>query len=240
MLRIGLLGYGKMGRAIDALAAQHGAEVVWRAGQEGLCPALRAPVDVVIEFSRPEVACLNVCACLEAGLPVVSGTTGWLEHLPKAESLCLQLEGAMIWASNFSVGVNLFFAINKYLAALMARRPEYTPGLTEVHHIHKLDAPSGTAITLAEQIVAVHPDWRGWSSKDALAGVLTVASVREGEVPGTHRVDWCSPQDTIRIEHEAQGRDGFAAGALLAAHWLQGRKGVYTMSDVLGLPSIKT
>lgn len=238
MLRIGLLGYGKMGKAIDALAAQKGAEVVWRAGREGLTAGLRDQADVVIEFSRPDAAWNNIRACLESGLPVVSGTTGWLEHLPEAEQLCLDLSGAMIWASNFSIGVNLFFAVNKHLARLMANRSEYKPALTEVHHIHKLDVPSGTAITLAEQITAEHPDWGGWSARDPGAGEVPITAIREGDVPGTHRICWRSQQDTILVEHVAHGRDGFAAGALLAAHWLKGRTGVYTMSDVLGLPPI--
>lgn len=237
MMRVGLLGYGKMGKAIEALAPRHGVEIAWHAGRTGISEALLRSADVVIEFTRPEAAWDNVRACLEAGVPVVSGTTGWQAQLPEAHTLCREREGAMIWASNFSVGVNLFFALNRYLSNLMADRPEYRPDMTEIHHIHKLDAPSGTAITLAEQILAQHPDIRTWSLAENNPGAdaLAIHARREGEVPGTHRIDWRSPIDTITLEHTAHTREGFAAGALLAARWLRGRRGVFTMADVLGL-----
>ncbi|MDX2133233.1 MAG: 4-hydroxy-tetrahydrodipicolinate reductase [Saprospiraceae bacterium] len=237
MLRVGLLGYGKMGKAIAALAPRHGVEIAWHAGRTGIPEGLLRSADVVIEFTRPEAAWDNVRACLEAGVPVVSGTTGWQSQLPEAYALCRKQEGALIWASNFSVGVNLFFALNQYLSRLMADRPEYRPDMTETHHVHKLDAPSGTAITLAEQILAHHPDIRTWrlADDDPGADALPIRALREGEAIGTHRIDWRSAIDTITIEHAAQTREGFAAGALLAARWLPGRKGVFTMADVLGL-----
>ncbi len=237
MMRVGLLGYGKMGKAIDALAPRYGVEIAWHAGRTGVPESLLRSADVVIEFTRPEAAWGNVQSCLEAGVPVVSGTTGWSAQLSEAYALCRQREGAMIWASNFSVGVNLFFALNQFLSRLMADRPEYRPDMTEIHHIHKLDAPSGTAITLAEQIMAHHPGIGSWRLAEDItdAGTLPVYARREGEATGTHRIDWRSPIDTITIEHTAHTREGFAAGALLAARWLRGRKGVFTMADVLGL-----
>jgi 4-hydroxy-tetrahydrodipicolinate reductase len=169
-------------------------------------------------------------------VPVVSGTTGWDEHLHEAQTLCAAQNSAFIWASNFSVGVNLFFALNQQLAQLMASHPEYHPHLTEVHHVHKRDAPSGTAISLATQIMAHHPRITHWEPLDTGdSHALSIHSIRDGEVPGTHRVAWKSAIDTITIEHEAHSREGFAAGALLAAKWLHGKRGVYTMADVLGL-----
>jgi len=168
--RIGLLGYGKMGRAIDSLAAEHGVEIAWRIGHHNrsdLTDNLLRQADVVIEFSRPEAAFDNVKFCLENGTPVVSGTTGWLEHLPQAEKLCRDTGGAMLWASNFSVGVNLFFALNRYLSQLMDARPEYAPSATEIHHIHKLDAPSGTALTLVNELIAQVERIAGYELQEA-------------------------------------------------------------------------
>ena len=244
--RIGLLGYGKMGRAIDSIAAEHGAEIVWRIGHHNrsdLMPDLLRQADVVIEFSRPEAAFDNVVFCLKNGTPVVSGTTGWLEHLPQAEKTCLAEGGAMLWASNFSVGVNLFFALNRYLAQLMNARPEYAPSATEIHHVHKLDAPSGTALTLVNELIAQVERVSGYEMSNVqqpMSNVQTphslpLTSVREGEVPGTHIIRWASAADEISIEHRAHSRTGFAAGALLAARWLVGKRGVFTMRDVLGI-----
>jgi 4-hydroxy-tetrahydrodipicolinate reductase len=245
-VKIGLLGYGKMGRAIDSIAAEHGAEIAWRIGQSNradLTPALLRQADVVIEFSRPEAALGNVLFCLGNGAPVVSGTTGWLEHLPQAEKLCRDTGGAMLWASNFSVGVNLFFALNRYLARLMDARPEYAPSATEIHHVHKLDAPSGTALTLVNELIAQVERISGYelnlpaAPRSSLLAPhsLPLTSVREGEVPGTHVVRWASEVDEISMEHRAHSRTGFASGALLAAKWLVGKRGVFSMRDVLGI-----
>lgn len=246
LTRVGLLGYGKMGRAIDSLAAEYNAEIAWRIGHHNraeLTPALLRQADVVIEFSRPEAAFDNVKFCLENGTPVVSGTTGWLEHLPQAEKLCLGTGGAMLWASNFSVGVNLFFALNRYLARLMDARPEYTPSATEIHHIHKLDAPSGTALTLVNELIAQVERISGYEMSPSdnpqpttdNRQLITINSRREGEVPGTHIIRWASAVDEISIEHRAHSRTGFASGALLAAKWLVGKQGFFSMRDVLGI-----
>lgn len=239
-MKIGLLGYGKMGRAIEQIATEQGLDVAWRIGRadlETLDAARLREADVVIEFTRPEAAFDNVMRCLEAGVPVVCGTTGWPGDLPKAQQFCREKNGALLWASNFSVGVNLFFALNRYLARLMEERPEYAPSVTEIHHIHKLDAPSGTALTLTQDILAAATRYDNWVLAPEPAGPadIPVAAEREGEVPGTHLIQWAGPVDEITIEHRALSRAGFAAGAVLAARWLAGKKGVFGMGDVLGI-----
>ncbi len=239
-MKIGLLGYGKMGRAIEQIATEKGLDIAWRIGrsnQSDLTPEWLKTADVVIEFTRPEAAFDNVMFCLKNGVPVVSGTTGWLEKLPQAKEFCQKNGGALLWASNFSVGVNLFFALNRYLARLMNRQEGYAPELTEIHHIHKLDAPSGTALTLAQDLIEAHDRMQGWSLSPAPAGPeeVPVTAIREGEVPGTHIIRWAGPADEISIEHKAHSRAGFAVGAVLAAQWLAGKKGVFSMKDVLGI-----
>jgi len=239
-MKIGLLGYGKMGRAIEQIASDRGMEIAWRITRDNratLHKDLLRQADVVIEFSRPEAAFENVMLCLKAGVPVVCGTTGWNEQLSEARAYCLQHQGALLWASNFSIGVNLFFALNRYLAQLMQERPEYRPALTEIHHIHKLDAPSGTALTLVNELIAHHTRTAGWALSPIPPGPdeVPVTAIREGEVPGTHIVHWHSDVDEISIEHRAHSRMGFAGGAVLAAQWLQGKKGYFEMADVLGL-----
>lgn len=244
MLKIGLLGYGKMGKAIEQLAEEQGVEIVWRISRENIQMRhadLLRKADVVIEFSRPEAAYANVMACLEAGIPVVSGTTGWAEDLPKAYESCEKLGGALIWASNFSIGVNMFFALNRYLAALMGKREEYRPALSETHHIHKLDAPSGTAITLANELLQAVPRYTGYKllserpGESMPVGMFPITAHRIGEVPGTHEITWQSTVDTISIEHRANSREGFALGAIAAAKWVHGKRGVFTMNDVLNI-----
>ena len=237
-MKLGLFGYGKMGKAIEQIAEKQGMEIVWRIRRDDTpTPALLREADVIIDFTRPEVAFDNVILCLQAGVPVVSGTTGWLERLPEARQFCLKHGGALLWASNFSVGVNLFFALNQRLAQLMDTRPEYAAALTETHHIHKLDAPSGTALTLVNELIENVDRYAGWSLDPAApaADEVPITAIREGEVPGTHLVRWQSAVDEISIEHKAHSRAGFAAGAVLAAQWLAGRKGVFGMGDVLGI-----
>lgn len=237
-MKLGLFGYGKMGKAIEQIAENQGNEIVWRIRRDDTpTPALLRQADVIIEFTRPEAAFENVMLCLQAGIPVVSGTTGWLERLPEAQQYCLENKGALLWASNFSVGVNLFFALNRRLAQLMADRPEYAASLVETHHIHKLDAPSGTALTLANELIENADRYSDWSLVTASNSehTLPITAIREGEVPGTHLVRWQSPVDEISIEHKAYSRAGFAAGAVLAAQWLVDKQGVFGMGDVLGI-----
>lgn len=229
-----------MGKTIEQLAENQNIEIAWKISsqdQESFDAEKIREADVVIEFTRPDAAFGNVMRCLEAGVPVVSGTTGWLNHLSEAKQFCLEKNGAMLWASNFSIGVNLFFALNQRLAALMAPRPEYAASLTEIHHIHKLDAPSGTALSLVRQVMEQNSRYKGWSLSPDLAAAneIPVTAIRDGEVPGTHILHWKSTVDEITIEHRALSRTGFAAGALLAAQWIYGKNGVFEMSDVLGL-----
>ncbi|MDW8230780.1 MAG: 4-hydroxy-tetrahydrodipicolinate reductase [Saprospiraceae bacterium] len=243
-MKIGLLGYGKMGHAVEAEAIARDHEIAWRIGWSNraeLTSDLLRQADVVVEFSRPDAALSNVLACLQAGVPVVSGTTGWADQLPQAEQYCREHGGALLWASNFSVGVNLFFALNRYLARLMDARDEYAPSLEETHHVHKLDAPSGTAQTLANDLVAAASRIKHWlpaNGQPAPPDALPVTSIRRGEIPGTHIVRWDSPIDTLEIRHTAHSRAGFAAGAVLAAEWILGKKGVFRMSDVLNLSNL--
>ncbi|MBK8920022.1 MAG: 4-hydroxy-tetrahydrodipicolinate reductase [Saprospirales bacterium] len=239
-MQIGLFGYGKMGKAIELTARAQNIEIAWRITRENrgnLHPGLLQKADVAIEFTRPDAAYDNVMACLKAGVPVVCGTTGWLEQLADAENWCVENNGALLWASNFSVGVNLFFALNRYLAGRMNAQPNYHPALTEIHHIHKLDAPSGTALTLLQDMLALLDRKNNWTLYPTPPGPadIPVTAVREGEVPGTHIVRWNSAADEIILEHRAHSREGFAAGALLAAQWLHGKTGVFRMADVLGL-----
>lgn len=237
-MKIGLLGYGKMGKAIEQVAEQKGLAIAWRVGRDTFATLDHSSLkkaEVVIEFTRPEAAFSNVMRCLEAGVPVVSGTTGWLNQLPEAQRFCREKGGALLWASNFSVGVNLFFALNQRLAQLMSNRPEYAASLIETHHIHKLDAPSGTALTLIQDVLDNVPRYHDWSLDSGTAGEIPVEAIRSGEVPGTHFIRWQSEVDEISIEHKAHSRLGFAVGAVVAAQWLADKQGVFTMRDVLGL-----
>lgn len=225
-MQILLLGYGKMGQAIEQAALNRGHSIAGRINidnRAGLDQLTDGQVDVVIEFSAPESATANVTYALRRGWPVVCGTTGWLNNRPAIEALCLETKGSFFYASNYSIGVNLFFRLNKVLASFMRHYPSYRVSMTETHHTQKLDAPSGTAITLAEGIQA--------------AGVeqnLAIESVREGTVPGTHTIRYDSAVDQIEISHMAHSRQGFAVGAVMAAEWLAGRTGIFGMDDLLG------
>ncbi len=238
-MKIILFGYGKMGKTIERLAKAQGDEIVLKVdidNRENLQPQDLQAGDVVIEFTNPESAFANLKLCLEAGLPVVSGTTGWLDRLAEVKAICQQYQGAMIYASNFSLGVNVFFALNKKLAAIMQQFDQYQVALEEIHHTQKLDAPSGTAITLAEGIIDAYPDKTNWINEGTTnPQLLPITSKRIDQVPGTHTVTYQSVIDQITIQHKAHSRDGFAGGALLAAKWLIGKQGFYTMNDVLGL-----
>ncbi len=232
-MKLALFGYGKMGKTIERLAQQAGHIVVFKADkqyEDG--DLIRA--DVAIEFSAPDSAFTNIERCIVAGIPVVSGTTGWLDDYNKVLKLCEERNGSFIYASNFSIGVNLFFNLNEYLAEQMRLRKEYESSIEEIHHSEKKDAPSGTAISLAEGILKYldKADWKLDSDND---DHLSIHSIREGEIKGIHKVTYRSGIDQITIQHEAFSRDGFATGAILAAEWLQNKKGVYGMKDVLGL-----
>ena len=232
-MNIGLFGYGKMGRMIEQMALKRGHKITSIVDQPEAVMDFEA-IDIAIDFSSPDAAFKNISDCINAGIPVVSGTTGWLKYYPDACALCSSKNGAFIYASNFSLGVNLFFALNNQLAKLMAGVSGYTAELEEIHHTQKLDAPSGTAITLAEGIVA-NSDYSGWIAEQSESGKLPVFSKRIGDTPGTHKVRYHSEVDDIEITHTAHNREGFAMGAVLAAEWLQDKKGVFDMSDVLNL-----
>ncbi len=237
-MKIALIGYGKMGRAIEQLALAAGHEIVLRMDADAdATQSLQelATADVAIEFSRPEAAYDNVCMCLDTGVPVVCGTTGWLERMDEARQHCANKGGAFFYASNFSIGVYLFTELNRRMAQLMNRQPQYEVHIEETHHIHKLDAPSGTAVTLAETLLEGLENKRAWvkgPSEDP--NLLPIISFREGEVPGTHTVQYRSAIDTITLSHEAHSREGFAAGALKAAEWIVGKRGCFGMQDMVG------
>jgi len=237
-MTIGFLGYGRMGKAIEELALAAGHKVALRVDSKNLemrSPEYLAECDVILEFTRPESAVKNIMACFEAGVPVVSGTTGWLDHMPEVLGMCSDQDGALFYASNFSIGVNVFFALNQYLAQLIRDLPQYQASMTEIHHIHKKDAPSGTAITLAKSLIQELPKLNSWTLEERQEpGQLPIRSVREGEVPGTHQVRFASEVDTIELTHTAHSRKGFAAGALQAAEWILGKQGYYEMPDLLG------
>jgi 4-hydroxy-tetrahydrodipicolinate reductase len=238
-ISIALLGYGKMGKTIDRLATEEGHKIVLKIDKDNisdLTPENLSRADVAIEFSQPDAAFDNICACLESGVPVVSGTTAWLDRLEEAKALVEKHEGALFYASNYSVGVNIFFALNRHLAKLMNGHNEYSVDMVEVHHTQKLDAPSGTAITLAEGLVDELKGKSGWAEgREAKPEEIPIVSEREGTVPGTHIVNYRSAVDTITIRHEAHSREGFARGAILAAEWIVGKQGFYGMSDLLGI-----
>ena len=240
-MKIALVGYGKMGKAIEAIALERGHEIVLKVGIENLedftVDNLKK-ADVAIEFTGPESALENIKKAMGTGVPVVSGSTGWLQYFEEAIETCHSNGTGFLYASNFSLGVNLFFALNKYLAKLIAPFPDYQPSITEIHHTAKLDAPSGTAITLAEQLMAHLPSKNSWTNDvGGPKGSIFIESKRIDPAPGTHTIRYVSPIDTITIEHEAHSRQGFAFGAVLAAEFLKGKKGVYTMNDVLELPA---
>ena len=238
-MRIALLGYGKMGRAIEEIALERGHEIVLKVNEDNLQDFTRdnlLKADVAIEFTNPHSAFDNVRQAIGFGIPVVSGSTGWTERLGEIETFCQEQNGTFLYASNFSVGVNIFFELNKKLAALMALHPEYAVTLEEIHHTQKKDAPSGTAITLAEQVMENIPGKKKWVNAPASnEEELSIFSKRIDPAPGTHTVKYSSPIDDIEIIHTAHNRKGFATGAVLAAEFIKGKKGIFSMKEVLGL-----
>lgn len=240
-MKIALIGYGKMGHIIEKIARDRGHEIVSIIDMDNTADfgsdEFRS-ADVAIEFTIPTSAEGNVRKCFEAGVPVVSGTTAWADRLPEMKTLCDAGEGTLLWASNFSVGVNIFKALNRYLTRLMNVFPQYTPHMVETHHVHKLDHPSGTAVTLAEELIEESDRISSWEEpaegKTIGEGVLEIDHIRSGEVPGIHTVVWDSAQDSISITHSAKTREGFAMGAVLAAEWLAGKKGYHTIDEMFG------
>ncbi len=233
-MKIALLGYGRMGREIERIAKERGHDIVLKVDKGAVSYDI-TEADVAIDFSIPSAAVNNIANCLNNHIPVVSGTTGWLEDYDQMVALCESRKGAFIYASNFSLGVNVFFKLNEQLAQMMANLDDYKISLEEIHHTKKLDAPSGTAISLAEGVMkhSNHREWQLNEAKDEQR--LPITAKREADVPGTHTVTYTSEIDTIEIKHTAHNRHGFALGAVVAAEWLVGKTGVFTMKDVLNL-----
>lgn len=232
-MRVALLGYGRMGKEIEKIAISRGHEIVIRKDVEDVIDITLA--DVAIDFSVPNAAFNNIANCLENNVPVIAGTTGWLEKYDDAVALCHQKNGAFIYASNFSIGVNIFFELNKQLAKLMSPLEDYQVAMEEIHHTQKLDAPSGTAITLAEGIIE-NSSKKSWElAEKSSSDVIPIVAKRIPDVPGTHSVWYSSEVDTIEIKHTANNRKGFALGAVIAAEWIIGKSGVFSMKDVLNI-----
>ncbi len=232
-MKIALLGYGKMGQVIERIALERGHEIVLKKDEFNTFDGL-STADVAIDFSVPMAAVENISACFNNNVPVVSGTTGWLNRYDEMIALCKEKNGGFISSSNFSLGVNLFFGLNEYLAKIMSNIEGYKVSMEEIHHIHKLDAPSGTAISLAQGVIK-NSNYNKWTLENAKENEIHIEAVRTGEVPGTHTVTYDSGIDSIEIKHTAHNREGFALGAVIAAEWLAGKHGIFSMRDVLGL-----
>lgn len=236
-MKIALIGYGKMGHQIEQIAIERGHSIVSVIDVNNVSdfdsPAFRS-ADVAIEFSAPSSAFENYKKCFALHIPVVAGTTGWLEHLDEVKVACTDGKQTFFYASNYSLGVNIFFALNKYLARIMNQYPAYDVRMEEIHHIHKLDAPSGTAITLAEGLIDNIDSKKRWNLEDEETPAdIAIHCIREGEVPGIHEVVYESDADIISIKHDAKSRKGFALGAVLAAEFIKGKKGFFGMDDML-------
>ena len=234
-MNIALLGYGKMGKEIEAIALQRGHTIVLKVGKSNASTFMTdlKKADVAIEFSTPHAVIANIKTCFGAGVPVVVGTTGWYDQFQEIEADCKQKNGSLFHATNFSLGVNVFFKLNMYLAELMNKYDSYDVEMEEIHHIHKLDKPSGTAISLANQIIEKTDRKTKWSITDKSPETLFIKDVREGEVPGTHIIKYTSAIDDIEIIHKAHNRKGFALGAVIAAEYIHGKKGIFTMKDLI-------
>ena len=235
-MKIALFGYGKMGKEIEQIALQRGHEIVLKI--KGTEEYDISQADIAIDFSIPNVALSNIVSCFRNNVPVISGTTGWLDDFDKAIDVCKENNGSFIYASNFSIGVNIFFELNKQLAKMMNSQKEYSINVEEIHHTKKLDTPSGTAITLAEGIIN-NTSKRDWQLKERQtqinAGTIPIEAKRILDVPGTHIISYESQIDSIEIKHTAHNRKGFALGAVIAAEWLNNKIGIYTMKDVLNI-----
>ena len=235
-MKIALFGYGKMGKEIEQIALKRGHEIVLKIDENNIAKVGADELkqaDVAIEFSTPHSVLSNIATCFKHQLPIVVGTTGWYDHIKEVSDNCKNQNAALFYDSKFSLGVNLFFKVNAQLAELMNRYTDYEVSMEEIHHIHKLDKPSGTAITLANQILEKIERKKNWSIERKDPDTLFIKDVREGEVPGTHIIRYQSPIDDIEIMHKAHNRKGFALGAVLAAEFLKGKKGIYGMSDLI-------
>ena len=231
-MKIALLGYGKMGQVIERIAVERGHEIVLKKDEFNTYDGL-STADVAIDFSVPSAAVDNISNCFHANVPVISGTTGWLEHYDEMAALCKEKNGGFISSSNFSLGVNLFFELNEYLAKMMSKFESYKVDMEEIHHTQKLDAPSGTAISLAKGVIE-NSNYTNWTMEEAKNNEIHIEALRIGTVPGTHTVTYNSPIDSIEIKHTAHNREGFALGAVIAAEWIVGKHGIFSMRDVLG------
>jgi len=238
-MKIAIIGYGKMGKAIESIALERGHEIslkVDSSNSGSISSKDLESSDVAIEFSRPENAVSNIKMCVEAKTPIVVGTTGWYDEYDAVSDLVKANDTALLAATNFSVGVNIFFELNKKLAAMMEPQKDYRSMITEIHHLQKLDSPSGTAITLAEGIIEKHSGYKQWENDVPQdPSTLAILSEREAEVPGTHIIEYSSDIDEISISHKAKNRKGFALGAVLAAEYIHGKSGIYQMKDVLNI-----
>lgn len=236
-MKIAIIGYGRMGKEIEKLALQRGHEIVLKIDQnnwEAIDSAEFQQLDAAIEFTHPESACQNILKCFKSNIPVVSGTTGWMNELTKVIEKCRTEGKTFFYASNFSIGVNLFFKVNEFLAGLMNNYPDYNVNIEETHHTKKLDAPSGTAISLADGIIKNINKIKKWEKENAASDeIIPVKSYRTGNIPGNHKVTYESGFDKITIEHDAKSRHGFALGAVLAAEFIHGKKGFFTMDDMI-------
>ena len=237
-MNIALIGYGKMGKAIEQIAISRGHSVVVKFNsQNPLESSQLRTTDVAIEFSQPELALKHIKLCADGQIPIVVGTTAWEEHLPEIINHIDKREASLIYSSNFSIGVNLFFEMNKHLARLMNDKTDYLASITEIHHTKKIDTPSGTAVTLAKDLISNHPTYSSWKligqSENMEKSDLPISAIREENVPGTHLISYTSEIDTLTIEHQAHNRKGFALGAVIAAEFIHKKQGVYTMSDIL-------
>lgn len=238
-MKIGLIGYGKMGQAIERIALERGHEIVYKVHAENpLSQVSIADADIAIEFTQPDSVVNHIKSCMEANTPIVVGTTAWQAQLDEVKHLVLSKQGSLLYASNFSIGVNILFQLNEKLAQLMSPHAEYQAKIEEIHHIQKLDAPSGTAVSLADGLIQNNKNYTCWKSETGAwpqvkEHELPIQAIREPNVPGTHTVTYQSTIDTITLNHEAHSRDGFALGSIIAAEFLLGKKGVFTMRDVL-------
>ncbi|POY40993.1 4-hydroxy-tetrahydrodipicolinate reductase [Flavobacterium alvei] len=230
-MKIALLGYGKMGQTIERIALERGHEIVLKKDEFNTYERL-SDADVAIDFSIPAVAVENISSCFYTNVPVISGTTGWLDRYDEMVALCEEKKGAFISSSNFSLGVNLFFGLNEYLAKMMSKFDSYKVDMEEIHHTQKLDAPSGTAISLAKGVIE-NSNYTNWTMENPNSNEIHIEALRIGDVPGTHTVTYNSGIDSIEIKHTAHNREGFALGAVIAAEWIVGKKGVFSMKDVL-------